>query len=243
MKAWTKLIHQTEGEFRATEKAIYKFTPEGMLAGRWNAPGTNTTSGTPNSSKPNLTSVGSESRVPPVPSPSVRPSHASTHESEDPRASISDSVTTPHAGLDRERDHSKDSHTARLKQILDEPALRSLFREFLRSNFCEENLSFWLDVQDFKRRFSTTSSAVAAPGTGGGDGKGKAQKAQGHAAMDKHQGDLIAMAFVIYNSESGSVVLLILVLDLFYQVYPSPYLQSFAWPHPAPLGRADFQPT
>ncbi|KAI9639533.1 regulator of G protein signaling domain-containing protein [Dioszegia hungarica] len=190
----------TEGEFRATEKAIYKFTPEGMLAGRWNAPGTNTTSGTPNSSKPNLTSVGSESRVPPVPSPSVRPSHASTHESEDPRASISDSVTTPHAGLDRERDHSKDSHTARLKQILDEPALRSLFREFLRSNFCEENLSFWLDVQDFKRRFSTTSSAVAAPGTGGGDGKGKAQKAQGHAAMDKHQGDLIAMAFVIYNT-------------------------------------------
>jgi hypothetical protein len=86
-----------------------------------------------------------------------------------------------------------------LKQILDEPALRSLFREFLRTNFCEENLSFWLDVQDFKRRFGTTSSAVAAPVAGGN--KGSKGNAQGHAAMEKHQGDLIAMAFVIYNSK------------------------------------------
>jgi hypothetical protein len=91
--------------------------------------------------------------------------------------------------------HAKDSHAARLKQILDEPALRSLFREFLRANFCEENLSFWLDVQDFKRRFNTTSSAVAAPGAT------KQTKTTGHAAMEKHQQDLIAMAFVIYNSE------------------------------------------
>lgn len=34
----------------------------------------------------------------------------------------------------------KESHTTKLTQILEEPALRSLFREFLRSNFCEENL-------------------------------------------------------------------------------------------------------
>ncbi|KAE8222689.1 hypothetical protein CF319_g4154 [Tilletia indica] len=57
--------------------------------------------------------------------------------------------------------NQRDSNTNRLKQILEEPALRTLFREFLKNNFCEENLSFWLDVQDFKRRFHTTSSAVA----------------------------------------------------------------------------------
>ena len=91
----------------------------------------------------------------------------------------------------------KDSHTSKLKQILEEPSLRSLFREFLRANFCEENLSFWLDVQDFKRRFNTTSSAVASPLPV----KGPAQKPQGHSAMERHQQDLIAMAFVIYNSE------------------------------------------
>ena len=93
-------------------------------------------------------------------------------------------------------DHAKDSHTGRLKMILDEPAVRSLFREYLRANFCEENLSFWLDVQDFKRKFGTTSSAVALP-----TGKNRGTGVQ---AMERHQQDLIAMAFVIYNSEFGS---------------------------------------
>jgi len=89
----------------------------------------------------------------------------------------------------------RDSHTARLKSILDEPAHRSLFREFLKANFCEENLTFWLDVQDFKRRLNTTSSAVATPGAGQG------ARTAGQQAMEKHQQDLIAMALVIYNSE------------------------------------------
>lgn len=90
----------------------------------------------------------------------------------------------------------KDSYTSKLRQVLEEPSLRSLFREFLRSNFCEENLSFWLDVQDFKRRFNTSSSAVAVPTVGQQQKPGS-----GHAVMERHQRDLIAMAFVIYNSE------------------------------------------
>lgn len=89
----------------------------------------------------------------------------------------------------------RDSYATKLRQILEEPNLRSLFREFLRANFCEENLSFWLDVQDFKRRFNTTSSAIA-PGADKGE-----KKANGQAVMERHQRDLIAMAFVIYNSE------------------------------------------
>jgi len=97
-------------------------------------------------------------------------------------------------------DHAKDSHTGRLKMILDEPAVRSLFREYLRANFCEENLSFWLDVQDFKRKFGTTSSAVALQ-----TGKNRGTGVQ---AMERHQQDLIAMAFVIYNSRSLSLLLL-----------------------------------
>lgn len=105
---------------------------------------------------------------------------------------------------DKDTHAAKDSHAARLRQVLDEPALRSLFREFLRANFCEENLSFWLDVQDFKRRFNTTSSAVASPGkqqaTGGSEGK----QTGGNQAMETHQKDLIAMAFVIYNGASAS---------------------------------------
>lgn len=49
----------------------------------------------------------------------------------------------------------------RLRQILGDATLCHLFQAYLRRNFCEENLSFYLDVQDFKHRFSTTSSASA----------------------------------------------------------------------------------
>lgn len=88
----------------------------------------------------------------------------------------------------------KDSHTTKLTQILDEPALRSLFREFLRANFCEENLNYWLDVQDFRRRFFTSSSAAAGPVSASGSGKGKTSAT---SSMEKHHQDLIAMAFVM----------------------------------------------
>jgi hypothetical protein len=91
----------------------------------------------------------------------------------------------------------KDSHTSRLRQIIEEPVLRSLFREFLRDNLCEENLSFWSEVQDFKRKFNTTSSAVGASASV------IDLKSQGATAMEKHHTEIITMAFVIYNSESA----------------------------------------
>lgn len=84
----------------------------------------------------------------------------------------------------------------RLRYILEEPALRSLFREFLRGNFCEENLSFWLDVQDFKRKFNITSSAQAVnPHSRSGS-----KTTPGQAAMERHHESLIHTAFVIYNT-------------------------------------------
>lgn len=120
---------------------------------------------------------------------------------------------------------SRDSNTKRLRQILDEPALRSLFRDFLKQTVCEENLSFWLDVQDFKRRFHTTSSAVAVRSGDGSNSNVKSDSGSrggvvgavrklggrsttqaspsehtGFTAMERHQQDLIAMAFVIYNT-------------------------------------------
>nr|AAQ97625.1 Crg1 [Cryptococcus bacillisporus] len=175
-----------EAEFRVTERAIYKVTKEGIAVAKWNEP-TNNHAAT--ASKANL-------HADVTPGNKTRPSHeASASVSVQRRTSLSDRFRSDFdiSGVPGGDNHNKDSHTARLKQILEEPALRSLFREFLRSNFCEENLSFWLDVQDFKRRFQTTSSAVAAPGS-------KQAKLSGHATMEKHQQDLIAMAFVIYNS-------------------------------------------
>jgi len=94
-----------------------------------------------------------------------------------------------------ERHGTRESNTDRLRSILEEPQLRALFREFLRSNFCEENLSFWLDVKDFKRKFNITSSANAAAPTP----RGGSRSTPGQAAMEKHHESLIRTAFEINN--------------------------------------------
>lgn len=172
-----------------TEKAIYKITQEGQIVAKWNEGEQGV--------RPKLDRGDSSTTSTLDP----RPSQASEREDRTsvsicrPRPELDDSLVT-----DKDP-HAKDSHTARMRQILDEPALRSLFREFLRANFCEENLSFWLDVQDFKRRFNTTSSAAASPSKDAAGATG--QRVGGHQAMEKHQQDLIAMAFVIYNSASA----------------------------------------
>lgn len=89
---------------------------------------------------------------------------------------------------------TRESNTDRLRHILEEPQLRALFRDFLRSNFCEENLSFWLDVKDFKRKFNITSSATAITSAVRGS-----RNTPGQAAMERHHESLIHTAFVIYN--------------------------------------------
>lgn len=89
------------------------------------------------------------------------------------------------------------SSTTRLKAILDEPALRALFREYLRSNYCEENLGFWLDVADFRRRFSTTSSAVGGARSFSSSGR---REPNATNAMEIHQQHLVNAAMQIYHT-------------------------------------------
>lgn len=74
------------------------------------------------------------------------------------------------------------SSTTRLRAILEDIRLRALFREYLKNNYCEENLGFWLDVQDFRRRFSTTSSAIGGGAAGSGAAGGSS--AAGSASSD-----------------------------------------------------------
>ncbi|KAI8391005.1 regulator of G protein signaling domain-containing protein [Radiomyces spectabilis] len=54
----------------------------------------------------------------------------------------------------------KESNFARLKVILDDPQLRSLFKDFLRANFCEENLDFWIDYTTLRRKCRNQSPAL-----------------------------------------------------------------------------------
>jgi hypothetical protein len=45
----------------------------------------------------------------------------------------------------------KDSNHAKLRQILEDPHIRHLFREHLKANFCEENICFWMDYHSMRR--------------------------------------------------------------------------------------------
>lgn len=53
----------------------------------------------------------------------------------------------------------RDSNNARLTHILQDPALRLLFREFLRFSLCEENLSFYVDVSEFTSNYHRAEKA------------------------------------------------------------------------------------
>ncbi|THG99562.1 hypothetical protein EW026_g2817 [Hermanssonia centrifuga] len=172
------------GEFRCTAKAIYKITDEGRRLARWDQP--EGARDSPNSSTAGLSTnvrssedgLGDEVKA---------GSDAKLHR----RISMTEKLNAH----DGEKRMHKENNTERLKHIIEEPQLRSLFRDFLRANFCEENLSFYLDVQDFKRKFNITSSAVAAVPLPRG-----AKITPGQAAMERHHESLIQIAFVIYNT-------------------------------------------
>ena len=84
---------------------------------------------------------------------------------------------------------SRDSNTQKLEKILNDPALRLLFRENLRDTHCEENLSFYLDVCEFLQSCKNAQKAV----TGSRD---KNQKLNGLDLVK----ETMASAYGIYNA-------------------------------------------
>lgn len=53
----------------------------------------------------------------------------------------------------------RDSNNHRLNVIVNDPALRLLFREYLRDTHCDENLAFYLDVKDFTKSYDQADRA------------------------------------------------------------------------------------
>lgn len=95
------------------------------------------------------------------------------------RSSESDGGAAPRPGV------ARDSNTQRLDKILNDAALRLLFRENLRETHCEENLSFYLDVDDFVRNCRQSIRL--------------AQKNPGATTMDGVK-EIMAQAYGIYNA-------------------------------------------
>ncbi|EPT03102.1 hypothetical protein FOMPIDRAFT_1028809 [Fomitopsis schrenkii] len=179
------------GEFRCTAKAIYKVTEEGCRLARWDGP--DGIRGSPNASSSNIAGVrSSDDHGDSTTAESNLSNETKLHR----RISMTEKLNQSYDA--DKKGNQKESNTDRLKYIIEEPSLRTLFREFLRQNFCEENLSFYLDVLDFKRKFNITSSAAAAapalprPGARG--------TTPGQVAMERHHEALIQKAFEIYNT-------------------------------------------
>lgn len=56
-------------------------------------------------------------------------------------------------------DRERETNSTRLIAILQDAALRLLYREFLRETLCEENLAFYLDVEEFNKNFQAIDLA------------------------------------------------------------------------------------
>jgi hypothetical protein len=151
----------------------------------------------PNSSTANLSTVERPSLEKDTSAKSMSPSDAKIHR----RISLAEKLNAGFAAESAGDRRIKESNTERLQFIIDNPTLCHLFRDFLRDNFCEENLAFWLEVQDFKRKFNITSSATSsafqrAPPERGGP---KSHTA-GQQAMEQHHESLIQQAYAIYTT-------------------------------------------
>jgi hypothetical protein len=48
---------------------------------------------------------------------------------------------------------ARDSNSNRTNVIIRNPSWRLLYREFLKETMCEENLSFYLEVQQFNKQY------------------------------------------------------------------------------------------
>ncbi|KAF9535019.1 regulator of G protein signaling domain-containing protein [Crepidotus variabilis] len=181
-----------QGEFRCTTKAIYKITEEGKRLAHWDTSRPIGAQDSPNASQTTLTHDRSsvDGSVEGPDPKKIQDGSAKIHR----RISLAEKLNANFDAADKKAS-SKESNSERLKYILEEPGLRSLFREFLRGNFCEENLSFWIDVQDFRKKFNITSSAMAAPSANRG-----IRNTPGQAVMERHHESLINTAFVIYNT-------------------------------------------
>lgn len=77
--------------------------------------------------------------------------HDNSHNSGDPRQFHRSML--PSFGLSSQQSSMNSTHYIRLKPILEDPLLRMYFREFLKQNYSEENLHFWVDYRNMLQHY------------------------------------------------------------------------------------------
>ncbi|SAM00542.1 hypothetical protein [Absidia glauca] len=163
---------KNDGDDETTLREMLAQDPESVMVTTTHQ----TTSSTSNSSTTDLTiprsnsvhkannsdnGFNSRSRPPSTamdyPSPSSMPPHSTTNSNSSSINATHSSSLSIHNGSSGD---PKESNATKLKQILDDAQLRSLFKDFLRNNFCEENLDFWIDYSTLRRKIRNQSPAL-----------------------------------------------------------------------------------
>ena len=80
-----------------------------------------------------------------------------------PKSSVNGDIPNPMNNRTARDGASRDSNANRMTVIIRDPALRLLFREFLRDTHCEENLAFYLDVKEFLAAYHTAKKSAPNP--------------------------------------------------------------------------------
>ncbi|KAF9339224.1 hypothetical protein BGZ91_006666 [Linnemannia elongata] len=97
---------------------------------------------------------------------------------------------------------SNTSNVKRLELILDDSELHELFRNFLRANICEENLTFHLEVLSYKKRFEALvhSTRVYAQSLASQDPSKIPGPIPHPAALRELEKQICTQAFAIYET-------------------------------------------
>lgn len=137
--------------FQSAKSSIYVITAKGRRVAGWDpvaSPadlGGKQSSGSSGTAKRNsLHSTSSSGAIP--------KSSGSSKDSTTRSPDLPDAAPVTAAAPAAPTTTAKETNTNRLNLILADPGLRSQFREFLCENYCEENLSFYLDVVEFVRQ-------------------------------------------------------------------------------------------
>lgn len=130
-----------EGTFQSAKSSIYILTPKGRRIAGWDP------------------ASGVDGVPKQVLGPSSMLRRFGSESGSIPGRPTSDATTSSKEATDRDPNTGavaaiKETNTNRLQLILSDAGLRSQFREFLRENYCEENLSFYQDVIDFVRQIN-----------------------------------------------------------------------------------------
>jgi hypothetical protein len=89
----------------------------------------------------------------PPPVPTEKPSSSKGQQSSREVGSENGNATNGTAATGGRRLTPRDSNNNRLLHIVNDPALRLLFREYLRDTHCEENLAFYIEVREFTKQY------------------------------------------------------------------------------------------